>query len=110
MGLSKKIIEINDFEEEKLIMTFDMQSIVTFRELFPNENFMDLLDKLNKFEDLAIVKFFSITLRKASEPNRPLGLKLNDMNLMYFMLYHTVDVVNLVNDGIPEGKEVKKKK
>ena len=31
MGLSKKIIEINDFEEEKLIMTFDMQSIVTFR-------------------------------------------------------------------------------
>lgn len=110
MGLGKKVIEINDFEEEKLIMTFDMQSIVTFRELFPNENFMDTLVKLNEFDDLSVIKFFAITLRRADKPNKPLGMEFNDMNLMYFLLYHVNDVMELVNSGLPQEESKKGKK
>lgn len=110
MGLGKKVIEINDFEEQKLIMTFDMQSIVTFRELFPNENFMDTLLKLNEFDDLSVIKFFAITLRKVETPNKPLGKEFNNMNLMYFLLYHINDVMELVNSGLPQVESKKGKK
>lgn len=107
MELVKKKREIN-IENEKFIMTFDMRSIATYKELTGN-NFNMSIHKLFQYDDEEIINFIASTLRREETPDMPLGQELLDGDVLYFLLNHTMDVITLVAESLPEGKNDKKK-
>lgn len=108
MNLVKKVKEIN-IENEKFIMTFDMKSIATYKEL-TGTNFNRGTHKLFQYDDEEIINFIASTLRREENPDTPLGREVLDGDILYFLINHTLDVITLVAESLPEGKENKKKR
>lgn len=107
MELVKKIKEIN-IEGEEFIMTFDMRSIATYKEIAVT-SFNRGATKLFQFDDEAVIYFIASTLRRKETPDIPLGNEVVQGDLVYFLLNHTMDVIELVAESLPENKNSKKK-
>lgn len=106
MDLVKKVKEIT-IENEEFIMTFDMKSIAVYKEI-TGEAFVLGTQKLFSYDDEAIINFIASTLRRKSDPNKPLGNEIIEGNILYFLLNHTEDVIMLVADSLPDKSSKKK--
>ncbi|MDU4952976.1 hypothetical protein HF846_13940 [Clostridium cadaveris] len=106
MDLVKKVKEIT-IENEEFIMTFDMKSIAVYKEI-TGESFVAGTQKLFDFDDEAIINFIASTLRRKSEPDKPLGKEIIEGDILYFLLNHTNDVIMLVSDSLPDKSSKKK--
>lgn len=107
MELVKKIKEIN-IEGEEFIMTFDMKSIATYKDI-TGTSFNRGATKLFQFDDEAVIYFIASTLRRKETPDIPLGNEVVQGDLIYFLLNHTMNVIELVAESLPENKNSKKK-
>ena len=107
MNLVKKVKEIN-IENENFIMAFDMKSIATYKEL-TGTNFNMGAHKLFQYDDEAIINFIASTLRRQEKPDTPLAREVLDGDILYFLINHTMDVITLVAESLPESKDNKKK-
>lgn len=106
MDLVKKAKDIT-IEDEEFIMTFDMKSIAVYKEI-TGESFVAGTQKLFAFDDEAIINFIASTLRRKSEPDKPLGKEIIEGDILYFLLNHTNDVIMLVSDSLPDKSSKKK--
>lgn len=107
MDLVKKVKEIT-IENEEFVMTFDMKSIATYKEL-TGTNFNRGVSKLFAYDDEAIINFIACTLRRKETPTEPLGKEVLEGDVLYFLMNHTLDVIILVTDSLPDNKTSKKK-
>ncbi|WP_462427198.1 hypothetical protein [Fusobacterium varium] len=106
MDLVKKTKDIT-IEDEEFIMTFDMKSIAVYKEI-TGESFVVGTQKLFNFDDESIINFIASTLRRKSEPDKPLGKEIVEGDILYFLLNHTNDVIMLVSDSLPDKSSKKK--
>lgn len=102
MNLIKKKREFKIGDKEYL-MTFDMKSIATYKEM-TGKSFVTGADKLYKYDDEEIINFIGSTLREKENPNKPIGKEIYNMDILYFLLNHTTDVIILVADSMPSSK------
>ncbi|MDQ0149123.1 hypothetical protein ACFO6R_05930 [Eubacterium multiforme] len=108
MDLVKKELEF-EINNERFIMTFDMKSIATYKEL-SGEPFVLGEEKLKNFDDEAIINFIASTLRRKEEPDKPLGLEVINGDLVFYLFELTGYVIYLVNMSLPEAPKESKKK
>lgn len=106
MNLIKTVKEIK-IENEEFIMTFDMKSIAVYKEL-TGESFVKGNGELFKYDDEAILNFIASTLRRKEEPKKPLGAEILEGDILYFLLNHSTDVINIVASSLPDKKDSKK--
>lgn len=111
MNIVKKIREV-EIGDENYIMTFDMRSIATFKEI-TGKSFLQSSAKLGLLDDEIILGFIAATLRKADDENKPLGKAIYDMDIMYLLLNLSEIVIELVTSSLPQqtkGAKTPKKK
>lgn len=106
MDLVKKEKEIQ-IEDKSYIMAFDMKSIATYKELTGN-NFNRGVHRLFSYDDEEIINFIACTLRNKSTPDKPLGAEVKNGDILYFLLNHTGDVIDLIADSLPNNNSKKK--
>lgn len=108
-NLTKKSKEII-LGDKKYIMCFDMTSINMFQEL-TGMSFLNAIHLINRYDDKAILYFMASSIRPKNEPNKPLGEKIFEFDIIGLLLSHTLDVISLVSSSMPqaEGKNTKKK-
>lgn len=102
MNIVKKVRDIK-IGNENYIMTFDMRSIVVFKEL-TGKSFLQSSAKLGLLEDEVVLGFIGATLRKVNEENKPLGKQIYDMDIMYLLLNLSETVIELVTSSLPQSK------
>lgn len=108
MNLLKKSKELT-IENEEFVMEFDMRSIASYKELF-NSSFTKGVIDLFKYDDEEILKFISCTLRRKEEPTKPLGREVLEGDVLYFLLNHKDDVIELVAMSLPSESSNNSKK
>lgn len=106
MNLLKKSKELC-IENEEFVMEFDMRSIAAYKEL-SDKPFTKAIRELFKYDDEEIIKFIACTLRRKEEPTKPLGREVLDGDVLYFLLNHTNDVIELVAMSLPSDNSKKK--
>lgn len=108
MNLVKKEKEIN-IDGEEFIMTFDMRSLAVYKEL-SNKPFTLGVHELFKYDDNAIIMFIASTLRRKEEVNRPLGREVLEGDILYFLMAHGDDVIDLIVKSLPSDNTENSKK
>ncbi|MBS6503878.1 MAG: hypothetical protein KH415_20075 [Clostridium sp.] len=106
MNLLKKSKKIN-IENEEFIMEFDMRSIATYKELSDKSFTLGVRD-LFKYDDREIILFIASTLRRKENPNEPLGEEVLNGDILYFLMNHTDDVIELIAMSLPTENSKKK--
>jgi hypothetical protein len=106
MNLTRKEVQLN-IENEEFIMTFDNRSIATYQDL--GKSFSQGYHKLITYDDEAIIDFIACTLRRKSEPNKPLGREVLEGDILFFLVTLAGVVISLIAESLPESKGVKKK-
>lgn len=105
MDLVKKTREIT-INDDNFIMAFDMRSVAEYSEL-TGKSFVSSIDKLFNYDDATILNFIACTLRRKEEPEKPLGKEVLEGDILYYLLNHHRDVINLVVESLPsnDGKK-----
>lgn len=106
MNLLKKSKKIN-IENEEFIMEFDMRSIAIYKEL-SDKSFTLGVRELFKYDDREIILFIASTLRRKENPNEPLGEEVLNGDILYFLINHTDDVIELIAMSLPIENSKKK--
>ena len=108
-NLTKKSKEIV-LGKDKYIMCFDMTSINMFQEM-SNMSFLNAIHLINKYDDKTLLYFMASSIRPAEEPDKPLGERLFEFDVIGLLLCHTLDVIELVSSSMPQanGNNSKKK-
>lgn len=106
-NLTKKSKEII-LGNKKYIMCFDMTSINMFQEM-SNMSFLNAIHLINKYDDRTLLYFMASSIRAVEEPNKPIGEKLFEFDIIGLLLCHTLDVIELVSSSMPQAKKGKKK-
>jgi hypothetical protein len=106
-NLTKKSKEII-LGNKKYIMCFDMTSINMFQEM-SNMSFLNAIHLINKYDDKTLLYFMASSIRAIEEPDKPLGEKLFEFDVIGLLLSHTLDVIQLVSASMPQAKNDKKK-
>lgn len=106
-NLTKKSKEII-LGNKKYIMCFDMTSINMFQEM-SSMSFLNAIHLINKYDDKTLLYFMASSIRPIEEPNKPLGEKLFEFDIIGLLLSHTLDVIQLVSASMPQAKNDKKK-
>jgi len=107
MELARKVKEIN-INDEEFIMTFDMRSIATYKEI-TGTSFNRGVHKLFQYDNEEIINFIASTLRRKETPDIPLGREVLEGDVLYFLINHTLDVITLIVKSLPEDKTNKKR-
>lgn len=105
MNLLKKSKELT-IENEEFVMEFDMRSIALYKEL-SNKSFTKGVGDLFKYDDEAIAMFIACTLRRKEDETKPLGKEVLEGDVLYFLLNHTNDVIDLVAMSLPSDNSKK---
>ncbi len=108
MNLLKKSKELT-IENEEFVMEFDMRSIALYKEL-SNKPFVKGVGDLFKYDDEAIAMFIACTLRRKEEPTKPLGKEVLEGDILYFLLNHSSDVIELIAMSLPSDTSKNAKK
>ena len=108
MDLVKKVKEIT-IEDEEFIMTFDMQSIATYKEL-TNRFFSKGITELFKQNDEEVVYFIASILRRKATPTVPLGRKVIDGDTLFFLLNLKNIAIEIIAESLPNDENSSKKK
>lgn len=106
MNLVKKEIDI-EIEGDQYVMTFDMRSIATYKEI-TGASFVMGTNKLFKYDDEEIINFIASTLREKNNPKKPLGKRILEGDILYFLLNHSADVIDLIVSSLPDSTSKKK--
>ena len=108
-NLTKKSKEII-LGNKKYVMCFDMTSINVFQEM-SNMSFLNAIHLINKYDDKTLLYFMASSIRPAEEPDKPLGERLFEFDVIGLLLCHTLDVIELVSSSMPQanGNNSKKK-
>ena len=107
-NLTKKSKEII-LGNKRYIMCFDMTSINMFQEM-SNMSFLNAIHLINKYDDKTLLYFMASSIRPAEEPDKPLGEKLFEFDIIGLLLCHTLDVIELVSSSMPQADNSKKSK
>lgn len=96
--------------DREYIMCFDMTSINIFQEM-TGMSFLNAIHLINKYDDKTILYFMASSIRPVDNPEEPIREELFEFNVMGLLLAHTLDVIQLVTESMPqvEGKKSKKK-
>lgn len=94
---------------KKYIMCFDMTSINMFQEL-AGMSFLNAIHLINKYDDKTILYFMASSIRPINEPDKPLGKKIFEFDVIGLLLSHTLDVIELVSLSMPQTQRNNKKK
>ncbi|MFQ6881369.1 hypothetical protein [Clostridium sp.] len=100
-NLTKKSKEII-LGNKKYIMCFDMTSINMFQEM-SNMSFLNAIHLINKYDDKTLLYFMASSIRLAEEPDKPIGEKLFEFDIIGLLLCHTLDVIELVSSSMPQA-------
>lgn len=100
-NLTKKSKEII-LGNKKYIMCFDMTSINMFQEM-SNMSFLNAIHLINKYDDKTLLYFMASSIRLAEEPDKPIGEKLFEFDIIGLLLCHTLDVIDLVSSSMPQA-------
>lgn len=106
-NLTKKSKEII-LGKDKYIMCFDMTSINMFQEM-SNMSFLNAIHLINKYDDKTLLYFMASSIRPAEEPDKPIGEKLFEFDIIGLLLCHTLDVIELVSSSMPQADNSSKK-
>lgn len=107
MNLVKKVREFK-INGQDYIMTFDMRSIPVYKEL-TGQSFLQSSAKLGQFDDEITLGFMGATIRKKENPNKPIGKEIYDMDIIYLLLTHSWDVMEIVTASMPQSAGAVKK-
>ena len=107
-NLTKKSKEII-LGKDKYIMCFDMTSINMFQEM-ADMSFLNAIHLINKYDDKTLLYFMASSIRSIEEPDKPLGEKLFEFDIIGLLLCHTLDVIALVSSSMPQANNNKKSK
>ena len=107
-NLIKKSKKIKLGDEEH-IMFFDMKSIEVFQEI-SGMCFLNALHLINKYDDKAILYFMAASIRPIDNQDEPLREKLFEFDIIGLLLCHTLDVIELVSQSMPQDTSNNKKK
>ena len=83
MNLTRKEIEVS-IDGEDYIMTFDNRSIATYKEII-GKPFTQGYSLLLQGDDEAVLDFIASTLRRKSEPDKPLGKEVLEGDVLFFL-------------------------
>ena len=100
-NLTKKSKEII-LGNKKYIMCFDMTSINMFQEM-SNMSFLNAIHLINKYDDKTLLYFMASSIRSIEEPDKPLGEKLFEFDVIGLLLCHTLDVIEVVSSSMPQA-------
>lgn len=107
-NLTKKSKEII-LGSKKYIMCFDMTSINMFQEM-SSMSFLNAIHLINQYDDKTLLYFMASSIRSTEEPDKPLGEKLFEFDIIGLLLCHTLDVIELVSSSMPQADNSKKSK
>lgn len=107
MNLVKKVKEFK-INNKDYIMTFDMRSIPVYKEL-TGKSFLQSSAQLGQFDDEITLGFMGATIRKKETPNKPLGKEIYDMDILYLLMNHCWDVMEIVTSSMPQSAGTVKK-
>ena len=107
-NLTKKSKEII-LGKDKYIMCFDMTSINMFQEM-ADMSFLNAIHLINKYDDKTLLYFMASSIRSIEEPDKPLGEKLFEFDIIGLLLCHTLDVIEFVSSSMPQANNNKKSK
>lgn len=102
-SLIKKEINIESLGE--YVMFFDMTSLVMYKE--KNKSFIGAINKLLMYDDATILDFIACTLRKKSNPDKPVGFEEVEKNPILYLLSCGMHAVNTVVESFPENNKKK---
>ena len=108
MNLTRKEIEVS-IDGEDYIMAFDNRSIATYKEVI-GKPFTKGYAALLQGDDAAVLDFIASTLRRKSEPDKPLGKEVLEGDNLFFLTTLTNHVVILISMSLPDKTKKKKKK
>ncbi len=108
MNLVRKEKEIKIGKEE-YIMFFDMNSIVTYKEI-TKQSFSGGVKKLFEEDDEEIMYFIASTLRKKENKDKPLGKEALKGDILQLLLLHKWDAIELVSASLPQADDSEPKK
>lgn len=106
-NLTKKSKEIV-LGKDKYIMCFDMTSINMFQEM-SNMSFLNAIHLINKYDDKTLLYFMASSIRHVEEPDKPIGERLFEFDIIGLLLCHTLDVIELVSSSMPQADNSNKK-
>lgn len=108
MNLTRKEIEVS-IDGEDYIMAFDNRSIATYKEVI-GKPFTKGYSELLQGDDGAVLDFIASTLRRKSEPDKPLGKEVLEGDNLFFLTTLTNHVVILISMSLPDKPKSSKKK
>ncbi len=108
MNLVRKEKEFKIGEEE-YIMFFDMNSIVTYKEI-TGQSFSQGVGNLFKEDDEEVMYFIASTLRKKENKDKPLGKEALKGDILQLLLLHKWDAIELVSASLPQADDSEKTK
>ena len=107
-NLTKKSKEIM-LGKDKYLMCFDMTSINMFQEM-SNMSFLNAIHLINQYDDKTLLYFMASSIRSIEEPDKPLGERLFEFDIIGLLLCHTLDVIEIVSSSMPQADNSKKSK
>ena len=107
MNLSKIEKEIK-IDEENYILTFDMKSILTYKEM-SGKTFTQGIGDLLLGDDEEVIYFIGSMLRRKETPNTPISEEVYEFNLIACLVELKNDVIKIVIDSLPQDDNSKKK-
>lgn len=107
MNLSKIEKEIK-IDEENYILTFDMKSILTYKEM-SGKTFTQGIEDLLLGDDEEVIYFIGSMLRRKETPNTPISKEVYEFNLIACLVELKNDVIEIVIDSLPQDDNSKKK-
>ena len=107
-NLTKKSKEII-LGKDKYIMCFDMTSINMFQEM-SNMSFLNAIHLINKYDDKTLLYFMASSIRHIEEPDKPIGERLFEFDIIGLLLCHTLDVIVFLSSSMPQADNKKKYK
>lgn len=108
MNLSKKIKELT-IENEDYILTFDMKSILVYKEL-SGKTFTKGVEGLFQADDEECIYFMASMLRRKDNPGEPLAEKVINGNVLDLLINLKLEVIDFVLDSLPTDDKNSKKK
>lgn len=108
MNLTRKELNLN-IDGEDYIMAFDNRSIATYKEII-GKPFTKGYASLLQGDDEAVLDFIASTLRRKSEPDKPLGKEVLEGDNLFFLTTLTNHVIILISMSLPDKPKNSKKK
>lgn len=108
MNIVRKVVDIK-LNNEEFKATFDMRSVIKFKEL-SGKSFLASVEGLKTMDEDVILYFMASTIRKTENSN-PLGKELlENYDLMYLLLNYTELVLDLITSSMPQANGSNEKK